>query len=201
MPDFGYKALTEPADIVIRSSPDDVAHSAHQMIPGPHALVEAVDVTRNGPITVHGVSFEAFSTRERLVAQKPDPAENALYRFTLDDIRILHMGDVGTPLQQEHLDRLRDEVDIMLAITGDNYTIALDDLVWAIDRIRPRVVIPMHYQAGNLKLPQGFWFYPLEAFSNRYPDEIVVRTHTSVAQFTRDTLPDDFRIYVLESAG
>jgi L-ascorbate metabolism protein UlaG (beta-lactamase superfamily) len=201
VPTFGFRAMTDPADIVIRSSPDDIAHSARETVPGRHDLVEAIEVARSGPITVRGVRFEAFRTRERLLAGKPHPGDNAMYRFTVEGIRILHTGDIGIPFQPDHLDLLRGQIDVMLAITGDNYTIALDDLAWAIEEIRPRVVIPMHYQVDTLRLPRGSWMYPLEAFTNRYPEDVVVRTNASHRVFSRASLPDAFRIHVLEPAG
>jgi L-ascorbate metabolism protein UlaG (beta-lactamase superfamily) len=199
-PGFGYRTLAEPADIVVRSSPDDRAHASHSTVPGNHELVEALDVAREGPRTVRGITFEGFRTRERLVHGKTDPQQNAMYRFTVEGVRVLHLGDTGLPFSPDHIDRLRGEVDVMLAIAGDNYTIPLDDLAWAIDQIKPRVVIPMHYQDSRLELPHGFWFYPLEAFLTRYPAEIVVRVPTKAAEFTPATLPAEMRIYVLEAA-
>jgi L-ascorbate metabolism protein UlaG (beta-lactamase superfamily) len=199
--EFGYEPIDAPVDIVVRSSPDDRAHSAADSLPGSPQLVEALEVSKVGPITVKGIPFEAYRTRERLVSGKGDPGENAMYRFDMDGVRVLHMGDIGLPVSPDHLDALRDRVDVLLAITGDNYTISLDDLVHAIDRIKPRIVIPMHYQDAKLRLPKGFWFYPLEAFITRYPKDVIVRDGSSTIDLTPASLPERLTINILEAAG
>lgn len=200
-PDFGYHATDVAADVVIRSSPDDLAHSSVETLQPGFELVEALEVAKAGPTTVHGVPIEAFRSRERLVRGKSDPDENAMYRFTVDGVRVLHLGDTGHPFHPDHLDALRDQVDVMLAITGDNYTIPIDDLMWGIERIRPRIVIPMHYQDTKLTLPRGFWFYPLEAFITRYPEEMVSRPGASHVDVTPESLPETTQIVVLEAAN
>lgn len=199
--EFGYRPIDEPIDIVVRSSPDDHAHSSADSLRGHPQLVEALDVAKTGPVVVKGVRFEAFRTRERLVAGKSAPGENAMYRFEVDGIRVLHLGDVGLPFSPDQLDALDGQVDVLLAITGDNYTISLDDLRYGIDRIKPRVVIPMHYQDDKLRLPKGYWFYPLEAFTTRYPPEQVVRSGASFLDVTPETLPGRLTINILEAAG
>lgn len=201
VPDFGYHPLDRPVDIVVRSSPDDLAHASHDCVPGRHELVEALDLAHSGPATVKGVPFEAFRTRERLVAGKAAPGENAMYRFTVDGVRILHIGDAGLPISPDHIDALRGQVDVLLAIAGDHYTIPLDDLVWAIDQIKPRVVIPMHYQDAKLRLPYGFWFYPLDAFLGHFPERIVHRAGGASLEIDPRSLPAELTIQVLEAAG
>jgi len=69
-----------------------------------------------------------------------DPDANALYLFTLGGLRVLHIGDIGNPISQEHLDALRGKVDVLFALAGTHATIALEDLDAAIDAIGPRVV-------------------------------------------------------------
>jgi len=199
--EFGYRPIERPVDIVIRSSPDDRAHSDAGSVPGNPELVEALDVSQRGPVTVRGVRFEAYRTRERLVAGKDVPGENAMYRFEVDGVRILHLGDIGLPFSPDQLDTLDGQVDVMLAITGDNYTIPLDDLIYAINRIRPRIVIPMHYQDTKLRLPRGFWFQPVEAFTTRYRADQVQRAGTSSVELTPATLPASLAINILDAAG
>jgi L-ascorbate metabolism protein UlaG (beta-lactamase superfamily) len=199
--EFGYSPIERPVDIVIRSSPDDDAHSAADSLSGNPTLVEALDVSKTAPVTVKGIRFEAFRTRERLVANKRAPGENAMYRFQVEGVRVLHVGDIGLPFSPDHLDALEGQVDVMLAITGDNYTISLDDLLFGIERIKPRVVVPMHYQDTKLRLPKGFWFYPLEAFTTRFPDGQIVRTGASSLEVTAQSLPERMTINILEAAG
>jgi L-ascorbate metabolism protein UlaG (beta-lactamase superfamily) len=128
---------------------------------------------------------------------KESPDENVIYRPELEGISILHLWDLGNPLTGEQLALLRRRVDILLALTRGPPTIELEDLERAIELIRPRVVIPMHYQIPKLKLN----ILPLEAFASRYTEGVVSRMGATKVEFSRDTLPPTLRVYVLEPAG
>jgi L-ascorbate metabolism protein UlaG (beta-lactamase superfamily) len=200
-PKHGFAAMTEPADVVVRSAQEDDAHGWHQMVPGDHELVDAVTVSRTGPVVKRGVRFEAFPTRERPSPLRRDVLEDvAMYHFTVDGVRVLHTGDVGIPIPDDQIERLRGRVDVMIAVTGDRLTIALEDLTRAIGEIRPRVVIPCHYQVRALK-PRGYFLYPVEAFLSKYPEAVWVYTNSTQVEFTPETLPKEFRIYVMEHVG
>jgi L-ascorbate metabolism protein UlaG (beta-lactamase superfamily) len=86
---------------------------------------------------------------------------------------------------QGHLDVLKGQVDVLLALTGEHATIALDDLDDAIAQIGPRAVIPMHYFSpkGVLKIE------PVETFLDRLPADRVTRVGSSSLELTPDMLP------------
>jgi L-ascorbate metabolism protein UlaG (beta-lactamase superfamily) len=109
----------------------------------------------------------------------------------------LHLGDLGNPLTDEQLARLRGRVDVLLALTGGPPTIELEDLDRAIAEIGPRVVIPMHYQIPKLKLD----ILPLEAFTSRYPEDAVTRAGDTEIQLHPGALPRALQICVLEPAA
>jgi L-ascorbate metabolism protein UlaG (beta-lactamase superfamily) len=192
----GLDPVEEPADVVIMSSATDRFHSNFSMIPGDPKVLNALEVARGGPVEVKGVVFEALPTMESL-EHKESPDENAIYRFEVEGISVLHLGDLGNPLTGEQLDRLRGRVDVLLALTGGPPTIELEDLDRAIEDIGPRAVIPMHYQIPKLKLD----ILPLEAFTSRYREDAVTRVGTTAVELSSGTLPSTFRIYVLEPAG
>ena len=188
-----------PADIVVRSSPDDTYHCCAALVPGAPELVEALDVARSQPVTVRGVTFQAFATTESPTYKGERAGENAIYAFRLGGLGILHLGDIGIPLPAEYAERLRDEVDVLLAPVGAGPTIALDDLDRAIAALRPRVIIPMHYAIPKLisRIP----LLPVEPFARRYPRDAVVRTDSAQVSFAPDSLPERLSIYVLRPAG
>jgi L-ascorbate metabolism protein UlaG (beta-lactamase superfamily) len=112
---------------------------------------------------------------------------------------VLHLGDLGNPLTGEQLERLLGRVDVLLALAGGPPTIELDDLDRAIEEIGPRVIIPMHYQIPGLTLDGNI--LPVEAFTSRYPEEMVVHVGAPEVEIEPDTLPEDRRVYVLEPAN
>jgi L-ascorbate metabolism protein UlaG (beta-lactamase superfamily) len=191
----GLKPVDDPADLVVVSSTTDAYHSNAAMIPGDPLRLNALDVAGSGTVEVGGVVFEALRTMES-IEHKEDPDENAMYRFELEGVSVLHMGDAGNPLTAEQLDRLRGRVEVLLALVGGPPTIELDDLGRAIEEIGPRVVVPMHYRIPGLRVDGEI--LPLDAFLSRYPREMVVNPGGSEVEINSDTLPPSLRICVLE---
>jgi L-ascorbate metabolism protein UlaG (beta-lactamase superfamily) len=192
----GLDPVDELVDVVIMSSATDRFHSNASMVPGDPKVLNALEIASSGPVEAKGVVFEALPTMESL-EYKESPDENAIYRFELERVSILHLGDLGNPLTDEQLTRLRGRVDILLALTGGPPTIELADLDRAIEEIGPRIVIPMHYQIPKLKLD----ILPLEAFTSRYPEDAVKWVGATEVELSLDTLPRSLRIYVLNPAG
>src|SRR5919112_1232202 len=190
----GLDPMDESADVVVMSSATDRFHSDASMVPGDPKILNALEISGRGPVEVNNVIFEALPTMESL-RHKESPDENAIYRFELEGISVLHLGDLGNPLTDEQLALLRGRVDVLLALTGGPPTIELQDLDRAIEEIRPRVVIPMHYQVPKLNI------LPLEAFTSRYPEDVVTRVGATEVEFSSDTLPPTLRVYVLEPIG
>jgi L-ascorbate metabolism protein UlaG (beta-lactamase superfamily) len=122
-----------------------------------------------------------------------------MYRFELGGVSVLHLGDLGNPLTEEQLARLRGRVDVLLALTGGPPTIELDDLERAIEDIGPSVVVPMHYKIPRLRVDGDI--LPVRAFTSRYPEEEVVNVGASEVEFMPDTLPGRLQVYVLEPAN
>ena len=197
----GFDPIEEAADLVIMSSATDDFHSDPSHVRGGPVVVNALELPPEGAVA-RGVPIRSFRAYESKTFDYQaefgrDPDANALYHFTLGGLRVLHMGDIGNPVAREHLDALRGQVDILLALTGEHATIALDDLDDAIKAIGPRVVIPMHYfhPRGVLKIE------PVERFLDRLPPESITRVGGPELELTPETLPRDApHIYVLEQS-
>ncbi len=198
----GFEPIREPADLVIMSSRTDDFHSDPSHVEGAPVVVNALELPPQGA-TMCGVpirGFEAYESRtfDYQAELGRDPDANALYHFTLGGLRVLHMGDLGNPVNPAHLDALAGQVDILLALTGEHATIALDDLDQAIAAIRPRLVIPMHYwhERGVLKIEK------VERFVQRFPADQVLHLGSPEFEVTPDTLPppDRMRVVVFEQA-
>jgi L-ascorbate metabolism protein UlaG (beta-lactamase superfamily) len=69
-----------------------------------------------------------------------------------DDLRVLHLDDLGAKnLTTEQIEEIGD-VDILLVPVGGNYTLDAEDAEKLVRQIEPKVVIPMHYAVPKLKL-------------------------------------------------
>lgn len=77
--------------------------------------------------------------------------KNTMFTYVIDDMKILHCGDLGAIPHKSVLDQLTD-IDVMMVPIGAIYTI--DDLEARelANIIRPKVLIPMHYKTPRLKM-------------------------------------------------
>jgi len=76
---------------------------------------------------------------------------NTIYVANIDGIKICHLGDLGTELSSEDLEKIGD-VDILFVPVGGVYTISAEEALSVINQIEPKVVIPMHYKIAGLKI-------------------------------------------------
>ena len=198
----GFEPIHEPADLVIMSSRTDEFHSDPSHIEGEPLVVNALELPPEGAV-VCGIPIRGFEAYESKTFDFQgefgrDPDANALYHFTLGGLRVLHMGDLGNPVEAWQLDELAGNVDILLALAGEHATIALDDVDKAIAAIQPRIVIPMHYwhERGVLKIEK------VDRFLERFPARYVTRLNTSEFEVTPDTLPQqgEMRVVAFQQA-
>ena len=183
--------VTEPADIVIRSSDDDEAHCFVDTIPPGFELVTATDIVDTGA-TAKGVQVKAIWSEESHI-HKEVVRDNAMYRFTLEGINITHLGDVGNPLTNQQMDALAG-TDVLFALAGGPPTIDLDDLYQVIQAVKPRVVIPMHYRIPGPR----FFMLPVTDFTGYFPEKTVKWVASNEVELSRNTLPAETRVMVLK---
>ncbi|RYC30991.1 Zn-dependent hydrolase [Lichenibacterium minor] len=197
----GFDPIDEPADVVLMSSATDDFHSDPSHVRGDPIVVNTLELPPEGTV-VKGIpvrSFPAYESRTFDYRSEfgRDPDANALYHFTLGGLRFLHMGDIGNPVAPDQLTALKGQVDVLLALTGEHATIALDDLDAAIATIGPRVVIPMHYFSpkGVLKIE------PVDRFLDRLPPESITRVGGPEMELSPETLPKDApHVFVFEQS-
>lgn len=71
---------------------------------------------------------------------------------TVDGVSICHLGDLGARLTAEQVKEIG-PVDILLIPVGGYYTIDAATASEVVNQLKPKVVIPMHYQTPKTKLP------------------------------------------------
>jgi L-ascorbate metabolism protein UlaG (beta-lactamase superfamily) len=83
-----------------------------------------------------------------------------------------------------------------MAAAGGPPTIDFPEIPALLDAIGPRVILPMHYKTPKINLN----IQPLERFLEVLLSDAVERPGTSSIEITRDTLPAERTIIVLEHA-
>lgn len=188
----GFRDIADGADLVVRSSDDDSAHCNAAMFPGSDVLT-MTHAPAEGTVW-RGVRFTPIPARESLI-HKVEPGDNALYRFVLEGVDVIHFGDVGNPLEDWQLEKMKG-VDVALVPTGGPPTMELSDLHQALAVIQPKVIIPMHYALPNCKFPA---MQEVTAFTGGYASDRVREFKDNRVEITPAALPASPQIWVLHA--
>jgi len=77
---------------------------------------------------------------------------NIIYKFTMEDIKFCHMGDLGHDLDEDAVKKIGD-VDILFIPIGGTFTLDAKNAWRIIKKVKPIITVPMHYKIGGLSLP------------------------------------------------
>lgn len=191
--ELGFLPIAEPADIVIRSSADDSGHNHAEMITGNPIVVTATELEPEGE-TVKDIHITPIYAQESLI-YKERPRDNAMYLFNLDGLRVAHLGDIGNRITEHQLASLLG-IDVLIAPTGGPPTIDLADLADAVRAVKPRIMIPVHYDLPFTKVKM----LPVTEFTAFFQPESVVVNPTPEIEITRANLPAETCIVVLQAS-
>lgn len=109
--------------------------------------------------------------------------DNKIHVLQAEGMKVAHMGDLGHPLSEEQAEVLRG-CDAMMIPVGGFYTVDGETAAAIVKRLKPRVVIPMHYRG------EGFGFDVIdtvEPFLSHFPAEKVYRRTESSLELTKET--------------
>lgn len=123
------------AEIVTLSRADDKAHNHVEAVKSEHFLIDTPGEYEVKGIPIYGV-----------------PAKSStLFHFTVEGVRIAHLGAVNSQLTDDQLDKLGD-IDILMLPVGGGDVLDAKKAADLVSRIEPRAVVPMHFKMEGLKL-------------------------------------------------
>jgi len=182
-----YGKMEEPADIVVVSH----EHSDHNFVKGVPGSPRVIRGT--GAHQVKGVEFMGIASyHDDSGGSQRGP--NNIFCFTVDGITLCHLGDLGHQLSDKQLAAIG-EVDVLLTPMAGNFTLDAAGASRVIDQVKPRVVIPIHYQTDRCPT---FPVSDVEPFLAGKAN--VKRMDTSEVEFKRGQLPAATEIVVLKHA-
>jgi L-ascorbate metabolism protein UlaG (beta-lactamase superfamily) len=182
--DLTYGEIRESADIVTVSHD----HFDHNNVAAVRGNPEVV----RGSARVKGIDFKGIPSYHD-DAGGTMRGGNTILCFEVDGVRVCHLGDLGHQLSDEQVAGLGG-VDILLVPVGGFFTIDARGATGVCDRVKPRVVVPMHC---NYK-----WSHPEIASVEEFLEgkANVDRLDTSEMEFKSGALPAGTRIIVLTPA-
>ncbi len=192
-PDAGdYGAIDVDADVVLASHLNPRYHSHWAAARGAPICLNGLDFahTRQG-VEASGIVFRAVSVWESEARDVPV----SMPYFTVGGLSVCHMGDLGHALTPEEAAPIAG-CDVLLAVAGGPPTLPLPDLRSAIALIKPRLVIPMHYQTGRVNLPLACWD-EIEKMLAPLP---IQTSEGSTVTLSRDALPAQTTLLALSPA-
>lgn len=102
------------------------------------------------PMNVGGARKFLFGTVKLTIAHHSSTTEAGAagnpcgFILTMDDKVIYHAGDTGLFSDMRLIGELH-SIDVALVPIGDNYTMGITDALKAVELLKPKIAIPMHY--------------------------------------------------------
>ncbi len=195
----GIRIITDPYAPSERLTYDEIKESANIVTVshehGDHNNVAAVkdnpEVVR-GTAKVKGIEFKGIPTYHDDAGGR-SRGKNTIFCFEVDGIRVCHLGDLGHPLSDKQATELG-SVDILLIPVGGFYTIDAKVASQLCDRLKPKVIIPMHFKNDKCTFPIA----GVDEFLQR--KEGVSRLDTSEVEFKQGELTATTKTVVLKPA-
>ena len=179
-----YGEIKESADIVTVSH----EHTDHNNVSAVRGSPEVV----RGTAKVKGIEFKGIPTYHD-DAEGKSRGSNTIFCFEVDGIRVCHLGDLGHPLNDKQVAELG-SVDILLIPVGGFFTIGAKVASQVCDRLKPKVIIPMHFKNDRCAFPLA----GVDEFLQG--KEGISRLDTSEVEFKQGELPTTTKTIVLKPA-
>jgi L-ascorbate metabolism protein UlaG (beta-lactamase superfamily) len=183
---LAYGRIKDLSDVVLTSH-DHADHNDTKSLPGSPQIVRS-----SGSKTVKGITFKGIPTYHDS-SKGSERGTNTIFTFTIDGVRVCHLGDLGHVLSEKELAEIG-PVDILLIPVGGYFTIDSKEATRVAEQLKPKVLIPMHFKTEKC----GFPISPVEDFLKGKPNSR--RSGTSEVTFGKTTLPHEMEIVVLDHA-
>lgn len=185
---ISYGPIEDAADIVLVSH----GHGDHNYtggIKGPYT-----DIRSEGFYDVRGVRITAIPTFHDLSGGR-ERGQNLVFviEATADGLKVVHLGDLGHPLDQDAVDRIG-KTEVLLLPVGGFFTIDAEATSRVMNDIKPLMTIPMHFKTEKIDFPIA----GVDEFIRG--KERVTRLTGSEVEVTKARLPKEPEIFVLQYA-
>ncbi|MFO7659489.1 MAG: MBL fold metallo-hydrolase [Candidatus Cloacimonadaceae bacterium] len=164
----GFSVVLDPFDNIGYPMPQNLA-AEYVIISHEHHDHNNVDLVKGNPEVIRTSGLHQNKDfRAELIPVFHDYSagakrgKNHLIRLEIENLTLLHCGDLGHLPSQEVLAKI-DQPDILMIPVGEVYTLDLSDAWTLIKTIKPKLILPMHYKTEKLTFGLG----SLESFTRQ----------------------------------
>jgi len=183
---IAYGPIPDEADIVLVSH-DHADHNYVQGLRGKPQVIKGTGSHKAKSIEFKGIA--AFHD-ERKGSER---GQNTIFCFTLDGVKICHLGDLGHVLSEQEARQIG-PVDVLLMPVGGVYTIDPTQAGQTAQKINPKIIIPMHYKTPHC----GFPLAKVEDFTSGKAGAKTIKG--SEVEIKKEKFPQSPEIIVLQPA-
>jgi len=180
---LGIKTPSVRADILLISH-DHFDHNCSRIVKG-----DFVTMREPGKKELKGVKVLGLPAYHD-DAEGTKRGKVTLFRFEIGGIRFCHCGDLGQDLSDQQVQALG-KVDVLFVPVGGVFTLDGAGAQRLVDRLQPKVVVPMHFRIGGLSLS----IQTVDGFLAGIPENSVRRVGNEV-ELEKEDLPEDTEYWV-----
>jgi L-ascorbate metabolism protein UlaG (beta-lactamase superfamily) len=172
---FDYPPVPEVEADLLLITHEHADHNAAEVVTGSPSVIRSTAGTIDSPI---GEVTAVASEHDDAAGTQRGP--NTIFRFTLDGVAVCHLGDFGQAALRPEQAQAIGHVDVLLIPVGGGPTVGGEEAAAIVRRLRPRLVVPMHYrtQAVNFLDPPDAFLGALGATPAELEEqELDVATH------------------------
>ncbi len=185
-----YREINEAADVVLISH-EHGDHNNPSSVKGKPQVLKDPGVKEAKGIKFTGIS--AFHDE----AGGSKRGSDTIFCFELDGLRICHLGDLGHELDDAQVKRIG-KIDILFVPIGGFYTFEPDVATKVVNRLAPKVIIPMHFKTSGVDTATfGAIVGPDDFLKGKSG---VDKRNSSEAEFQTAKMPAAAQIVVLKPA-
>ena len=183
---ISYGKIPDEANVVLVSH-DHADHNYVQGLPGKPTVIKGAGVHRVKDLEIKGMAV--YHDESKGAERGP----NTIFCFTLDGLRVCHLGDLGHVLTAEEAKQIG-PVDLLFIPVGGFYTIDPAQATQTAQKLNPRVMVPMHFKTPGC----GFPLAEVKEFTSGKP--AVKTLEVSEVELKKESLPRASEVIVLTPA-
>ena len=163
----GVSILTDPYKGVGYELPENLQADI-TLITHAHFDHNNIDAVKSKFVLQTAGKYELFGLKIKGIESNHDDkggtlrGKNIIFTVQVDGYTLCHFGDLGEPCSQKLLAKIG-KVDILLIPIGGRYTIDAKQAKEYVEKIQPKIVLPMHYKPkdGTIDITDASGFLSL----------------------------------------